>query len=198
MARIGYARISSKTQNLYRQTEALKDTEKLFIDKMSGSSSNRPQLKKMMGFIREGDVVVITELDRLGRNNNDLTSIMNEIQEKGATLEILNLPTLKGIEDDNLRKLINTIIIEIYKYQAQSEREWIRERQSQGIAIAKEKGRYKGGKQKFDYDDVKLQHAFELYLNGETEKHIEKVIGINRRTFRRYRERYGVKRRNLL
>lgn len=192
MARIGYARISSKTQNLDRQIEALKDTDKLFIDKMSGKSLNRPQLKNMLEYIREDDVVVVTELDRLGRNNQDLTDIMHEIQQKGATLEIMNLPTLKGIEDVNLRRLINTLIIEIYKYQAEAERKWIKERQSQGIAIAKQKGRYKGGKLKYSYDDPKLQHAFELYLNGETERHIEQVTGINRRTFRRYRELYNV------
>lgn len=196
MARIGYARVSSTTQNLDRQVEALKDTDKLFIDKMSGKSSNRPQLNEMLEYIREGDVVVITELDRLGRNNKDLTDIMDEIQKKGATLEIMNLPTLKGIEDENLRRLINTLIIEIYKYQAESERQWTRERQKQGITIAKEKGRYKGGKLKYSYDDPKLQHAFNLYLNGETERHIEQVTGINRRTFRRYRELYNVYRNN--
>lgn len=192
MARIGYARVSSTTQNLDRQVEALKDTDKLFVDKMSGKSSDRPQLKEMLEYIREGDVVVVTELDRLGRNNKDLTDIMDEIQKKGATLEIMNLPTLKGIEDENLRRLINTLIIEIYKYQAESERKWTRERQKQGITIAKEKGRYKGGKLKYSFDDPKLQHAFELYLNGETERHIEQVTGINRRTFRRYREKYNV------
>lgn len=195
MARIGYARISSKTQNLDRQIAALKDTDKLFIDKMSGKSLNRPQLKNMLEYIREDDVVVVTELDRLGRSNQDLTDIMYEIQQKGATLEIINLPTLKGIEDVNLRRLINTLIIEIYKYQAEAERQWTKERQSQGIAIAKQKGRYKGGKQKYKENDSKLQHAFQLYLNGETERHIERVTGINRRTFRRYRERYNVYRK---
>lgn len=194
MARIGYARISSANQNIERQISALKDTDKMFVDKISGGTLNRPQLKEMLEYIREGDVVVVTELDRLGRNNQDLTEIMYEIQQKGATLEIINLPTLKGIEDDNLRRLINTLIIEIYKYQAEAERRWIRERQSQGIAIAKEKGRYKGRKPKYHYDDPKLQHAFQLYIDGETEKRIEELTGINRRTFRRYREKYGIHR----
>lgn len=101
---------------------------------------------------------------------------------------------LKGISDDNLRRLINNLIIEIYKYQAEADRMRIRERQAQGIEIAKREGRYKGGKLKFSFDDPKLQHAFKLYQDGETENRIEEITGINRRTFRRYRERYGITR----
>lgn len=71
----------------------------------------------------------MAELDRLGRNNKDLTDIMYKIQNKGATIEVLNLPSLKGIEDTNLRRLINNLIIELYKYQAESEWKKIRERQ---------------------------------------------------------------------
>lgn len=192
MAKIGYARVSSSNQNLSRQIEKLGNVEKIFADKVSGETTNRPELKKLLNFLREGDIVVVTELDRLGRNNNDLTSIMRTIQGKGATLEVLNLPSLTGIEDENLRKLINNLIIEIYKYQAESERLHIRERQAQGIEIAKKQGRFKGKKPKYNYDNPKLQHAFDLYKAGETENHIEKVTGINRRTFRRYREKYNV------
>ena len=80
---------------------------------------------------------MVTELDRLGRNNKELTELMNQIQQKDATLEVLNLTSMTGIEDDNLRRLINNLMIELYKYQAESERKRIRERQAQGIAIAK-------------------------------------------------------------
>ena len=144
MARIGYARVSTIDQNLDRQLEQLKDTEKIFKEAASGANKERPQLKALLDFIREGDIVVVTELERLGRNNKDLTFIMNYIQEKGATLEVLNLPTLRGIEDDNLRRLLNNLILEIYKYQAQAERERIKERQAQGIALAKAQGKYTG------------------------------------------------------
>lgn len=85
MAKIGYARVSSKEQNLDRQLEALQDVSKVFSDKISGQSTDRPQLKAMLDYIREGDIIVVTELDRLGRNNKDLTDIMNTIQQKGAT-----------------------------------------------------------------------------------------------------------------
>ena len=87
MAKIGYARVSSKEQNLDRQLQALESVSKVFSDKMSGATTERPQLQAMLDYIREGDIVVVAELDRLGRNNKDLTEIMNIIQQKGATLE---------------------------------------------------------------------------------------------------------------
>lgn len=149
MAKIGYARVSSKNQNLDRQIESLQGVSKLFSDKISGQSLERTQLKAMLEYIREGDIVIVTELDRLGRNNKDLTDIMNQIQQKGATLEVLNLPSMSGIEDENLRRLINNLVIELYKYQAESERKRIRERQQQGIELAKEKGKFKGGQLKY-------------------------------------------------
>lgn len=192
MSRIGYARVSSKSQNLDRQLEALSGVSKLFSDKISGRSTDRPQLQAMLDFIREGDIVVVTELDRLGRNNKDLTEIMNHIQSKGATLEVLNLPSMNGIEDENLRRLINNLVLELYKYQAESERRRIRERQAQGIEIAKKKGKFKGRQLKFKENDPRLQHAFELFLSGLTDKEVEEKTGINRRTFSRYRARYHV------
>ncbi|MGX7015061.1 recombinase family protein, partial [Vagococcus silagei] len=99
-----------------------------------------------------------------------------------------------GIEDENLRRLINNLVIELYKYQAESERMRIRERQQQGIEIAKKKGKFKGGQLKYQENDPKLQHAFALYREGNTEKEIEQLTGINRRTFKRYRERFGIER----
>ncbi|HEO3712672.1 TPA: recombinase family protein, partial [Streptococcus agalactiae] len=189
MAKIGYARVSSKEQNLDRQLKALEGVSKVFSDKLSGQSVERPQLQAMLNYIREGDIVVVTELDRLGRNNKELTELMNQIQIKGATLEVLNLPSMNGIEDENLRRLINNLVIELYKYQAESERKRIKERQAQGIEIAKKKGKFKGRQPKFKENDPRLQHAFDLFLNGCSDKEVEEQTGINRRTFRRYRSR---------
>lgn len=194
MAKIGYARISASDQNMARQLEQLKHVDKLFQEVISGASKDRPQLQVMLEYIREGDIVVVTELERLGRNNKELTEVMNEIQIKGATLEVLNLPTLRGIEDDNLRRLLNNLILELYKYQAQAERERIKERQAQGIVIAKNQGKYRGRKSLFAKDDSRLQHAFELYLSGMSDKDVAGLTGINERTFRRYREKYQIKR----
>lgn len=170
MAKIGYARVSSKEQNLDRQLQALQGVSKVFSDKLSGQSVERPQLQAMLNYIREGDIVVVTELDRLGRNNKELTELMNQIQIKGATLEVLNLPSMNGIDDENLRRLINSLVIELYKYQAESERKRIKERQAQGIEIAKSKGKFKGRQQK---------KVGKFFSNNKPKK--------KKRTFKRYR-----------
>lgn len=195
MGKIGYARISSADQNLSRQLEQLKGCEKIFQEAASGASKERPQLQALLQYIREGDIVVVSELERLGRNNQELTEIINQVQIQGATLEILNLPSMRGIEDDNLRKLLNNLILELYKYQAQAERDRIKERQSQGIALAKTKGKYQGRKALFKADDSRLQHAFSLYLQGYTDKDVSKLTGISERTFRRYRDKFHIKRK---
>nr|WP_207705122.1 recombinase family protein [Enterococcus sp. 665A]MBO1342823.1 recombinase family protein [Enterococcus sp. 665A] len=194
MARIGYARVSSSDQNLDRQLEALTHCSKIFTDKQSGKDTNRPGLQNLLEFIREGDIVVITELKRLGRNNKELTQVMNDIQLKDATIEVLNLPTLNGIENENLRRLLNNMIIELYKYQAQEEREYILKTQAEGIALAKKKGKFKGRKPLFSEVDDRLAHAFDLYRSGKTDKEVQVITGINRETFRRYRKKHGITR----
>lgn len=141
----------------------------------------------MLDYIRDGDIVVVAELDRLGRNNKDLTEIMGSIQQKGTTLEVLNLPTLQGIEDDNLRRLINNLMLELYKYQTESERKRIKERQAQGIEISKKKGKFTDRKSKFSPDNEQLAHALELSKQGFTDSDVARVTGIDWITFRRYR-----------
>ena len=195
MAQIGNARVSSKEQNLERQIQTLEGVSKVFSDKISGQSTERPQLKAMLDYLLEGDIVIVTELDRLGRNSKDLTSLMNQIQQKGATLEVLNLPSMNGIEDENLRRLINNLVIELYKYQAESERKRIRERQAQGIAIAKQKGLFKGRKPNYQINDPLLQRAFELYQSKEyTLKEIEQHTRIPISTLKRYLQKHNIKR----
>lgn len=188
MTKIGYARISSTTQNINRQIEKLNrhNVTKIFTDRMSGATTNRPGLTDLLNYIRDDDIVIVTELDRLGRNNQDLTKIMTAIQSKGATLEILNLPTLQRIDDKNLRQLINNLMIELYKYQAEQERKVIRERQQAGISVAKQQGKYKGRKPLFDKNSEQLQHAFDLYKKGHSINQTAKMTGINRETLRRY------------
>ena len=194
MAKIGYARVSSKEQHLDRQLAALKDVDKLFTDKLSGANTNRPELQKMLAYIREGDIVLVTELDRLGRSNQDLTKIMNTIQNKGATLDVLNLPSMTGIADPNLRQLMTNLIIELYKYQAESERKRIIERQQQGIALAKQQGKYHGRKPQYTQDYPRLQHAFKLYHAGMSDIDVARNTGIKRTTFIRYRKKFNIKR----
>ena len=194
MAKIGYARVSSKEQHLDRQLAALKGVDKLFTDKLSGANTNRPELQKLLAYIREGDIVMVTSLDLLGRNNQDLTQIMNTIQNKGATLDVLNLPSMTGIADPNLRQLMTNLIIELYKYQAESERKRIIERQQQGIALAKQQGKYHGRKPQYVKDDPRLQHAFKLYQAGMSDVDVARNTGIKRTTFIRYRKKFNIKR----
>lgn len=195
MARIGYARVSSQGQSLERQLKALESCSKVFQEKASGKGLNRVALAEMLEYLRNGDIVVITELDRLGRNNKDLTTIMETISSKGATLEITSLPSFIGIEDPNLRSLLNNLILEIYKYQAENERMKIKERQAQGIALAKQQGKYKGRKKKFsNFNDPNIKHAIELYETGNyTMKEISNMTKISISTFSRYYKEFKTK-----
>ena len=204
MTKIGYARVSSREQNLERQFELLERAEvkKIFSDKLSGKDNNRPQLKEMLNYIREDDIIVVSELDRLGRNNKEITSIMNQIQDKGATLEILNLPSLNGIQDDNLRRLLNNLIIELFKYTAENERKQIRERQRQGIELAKEKGKYKGRPMAYSADSadkqkrVTYEKIVEMLEKEVPITQISKELDVARNTIYRIRDEEMKKERN--
>lgn len=139
--KVGYIRVSSTDQNLERQyrTMAEKGVEKIFADKLSGKNTDRPELQRMMEFIREGDTVYIDSFNRLARNTMDLLTLVTKIQDTGASIvsvkEGFDLTTPAG-------KLMLTMLAGI----AQFERECIHERQMEGIQIAKEKGVYKGRK----------------------------------------------------
>lgn len=192
MAKIGYARVSSTGQNLARQEELLKHagSEKIFMEKQSGAKiENRPELLKLLEYIREKDTIIITELDRLGRTEKDLTYIINTINRKGANLEILSLPSTQ-IKDPALNKLVNNLILEIYKYIAQQEREKIRERQKQGIALAKKQGKYKGRKKKYNKNSPQLVQAFKLLNQGYSIRKAAESTGMNYQTLRNYIKLY--------
>lgn len=151
---LAYLRVSSKDQNLDRQQQAItdwqeqnnisKDDVKLFAEKVSGKDTNRPQLQELLGFIRERDTVVIQSLDRLGRNSADIKNLLQEIRNRGASIEILDLPSFAGVSDQALKDLLTNLVIEVFSYVAESERTKIKERQRQGIEIAKQKGAFKG------------------------------------------------------
>ncbi|MFT8459558.1 MAG: recombinase family protein [Liquorilactobacillus ghanensis] len=145
--KFGYIRVSSKEQNLARQIERLNKVpvDKIYSEKISGKSiTERSELLKLMKTIKKDDVVYVTSLDRLGRDANDLTKIIQFIQQRGASIQSLDLPDFSNIPDANLRNMLTDILITVFKFQAQSEREMIRERQREGIALAKKRGVYKG------------------------------------------------------
>ena len=139
MATVGYARVSTTGQSLDTQLEALSGCEKIFREKVSGAKDDRPELQAMLEFVREGDTVFVTKLDRLARNTRHLLEISEYLQEKGVALNILNI----GINTATpTGKLMLTMIGAIATF----EREMMLERQAEGIALAKLKGKYKGRK----------------------------------------------------
>lgn len=149
--RVGYARVSSADQNLARQLTVLQNAhvEKIFKEKVSGKNTKREQLQNLLHFIRQNDEVYVSSLDRLGRNSQDLTQIIEIIRQKGAVLNILDLPSFEGIKDRNLKALLTNLVLEIQKYTAENERQKIRERQKQGIQAAKIRGAYSGRKSEY-------------------------------------------------
>ncbi len=192
MVKIGYARVSSTGQNLDRQIELLQHAgaDKIFKEKQSGAEiKNRPELLNLLDYIREKDIVIVAELDRLGRNTRDLDYIISTIQNKGASLQILNLPTTQT-QDPNLNRLLNNLILELYKYIAETERQKIRERQKQGIALAKKQGKYKGRKKKYTKDSPQLVQAFKLLDEGYSIRKASESTGINYQTLRNYIQEY--------
>lgn len=153
MARIfGYARVSSREQNLDRQIMALKkyvDEQNILTDKSSGKDLYRPSYQALKGALglREGDTLVITSLDRLSRNKEDIKNELQWFQRMGVRLKILDLPTsLIEVPDGQqwIIEMIQNILIEVLSSIAEQERVMIKKRQQQGIEAAKARGKHLG------------------------------------------------------
>lgn len=191
--KIGYARVSTSDQNLDRQIEALKKSgvQKIFEEKISGKNMERPQLKELLDYIHDDDVVTVLSLDRLGRNSQDLTQVIDQIRKKGAVLNVLDLPTFTGVEDSNLRALLTNLVLEIYKYTAEEERRKILSRQKQGIQLAKKRGIYKGRKKEYSPTGSK-RFLYNGVVNGlkagKTVAQIAREVGIARNQVYRIRD----------
>ena len=139
---VGYVRVSTVDQNIERQLEQLQYCDELFIDKVSGKDIERPKLQEMLRHIRKGDIIEVTSIDRLARNNIDLQNLVKEITAKGVVIKFLKEGLTFGGEgnDKAISKMMLTMLAAIGEF----ERELIRERQREGIALAKAKGKYKG------------------------------------------------------
>lgn len=143
----GYVRVSTKEQNEDRQLNALKNfgiaDENIFMDKMSGKDFKRPQYKKLIKKLKPADTVVFKSIDRLGRNFYEILEQWKLItEEKQACIVILDMPILdtRRQKDDLTSQLISTLVLQILSYVAQIERDFIRQRQPEGIAAAKARG----------------------------------------------------------
>ncbi|CAD5902934.1 recombinase family protein [Carnobacterium maltaromaticum] len=195
---LAYLRVSAADQNLARQEAAIQswkeknkipDEElKIFEEKVSGKDiKNRLQLQELLSFVRERDTVVVQSLDRLGRNSKDIKDLLQLIQSKSASIEILDLPSFQGVTDSALKDLLTNLVIEVFSYVAESEREKIRERQQQGIKIAKENGRFKGRQIQYGPDSIgKNKVIYDTIVNGinsgDTIAAIANNAGVTRKT----------------
>lgn len=146
MALVGYARVSSKEQNLDRQIKALKEAgvSKLFKESVSGKNiKDRKAFNDLMEFLREGDTLVIHSLDRLSRNYDDILKTVQDLKAKGVKLQVLDSEYL-NIDTGNkeLDQLMFNMMINLLGFVAENERTKIRERQREGIELAKERGAY--------------------------------------------------------
>lgn len=183
--RVAYVRVSSAGQNLDRQLEAIGTVDKTYREYQSAATaSERPVLREALDYVREGDTLVVASIDRLARNLRDMLAIMEELEVKGVTVEFCTQGlTVRPDGGDLTTKLILHIITAV----AQSEREMIRERQAEGIAIAKQTpGKYTGRKRALSnaaIRDVRTQAAV-----GLPKAQIAREYGISRNTLYRYLE----------
>ena len=145
--KIGYIRASTKDQNLARQIEMMKqeDVNKVFSEKVRGKDMNRKELKALLKFAREGDEIIVSSLDRLGRDYQDIKEIVRQLQQRCIKLTIIDAPFLNFNTGNNtLDTAMFDMFLSLLGYIAQNEREKILERQRQGIKLAKQRGVYKG------------------------------------------------------
>lgn len=171
----GYARVSTKDQNTARQITALEEAkaEEILVDKLSGKNADRPELQKLMAKVRSGDVVKVKSVDRLARNTRDLLDILNALHDKGVTVEFIdNHMVFDG--NNPTTKFMITMLGAV----GELERSFIRQRQTEGIAIAKEEGKFKGRSK-----NEELRATVKKYLTqGLSADDIAKIAGCGRAT----------------
>ncbi len=176
---IGYIRVSSSDQNPERQLEGVK-LDKSFVDSASGKDINRPQLDLMMSYVRDGDTIVVHSMDRLARNLDDLRKLVHQITSQQAKISFIKENLIFTGEDSPLSNLLLSVMGAF----AEFERSLIRERQLEGIALAKQRGAYKGRKKSLT--DVQRVELKQRVSRGEKKSHIAKSFGISRETLYQY------------
>lgn len=185
--KVGYVRVSSKDQNEARQIQSMKENgvEKIYMDKQSGKDFDRPNYQKMISELKEGDVVILHSLDRLGRNYDCIIEEWHRITKTiKADIIVLDMPLLNTTVQGNdlTGKFVADMVLQILSYVAANERENIRKRQAEGIAIAKAQGKYKG-RQKKEYDHELFAETKARCDAGEiTKKEFAEIMGVSRKT----------------
>jgi DNA invertase Pin-like site-specific DNA recombinase len=178
--RVGYKRVSSLDQNTERQLDG-EQLDRVFEDKASGKDANRPALLEAIKYVREGDTLVVHSMDRMARNTEDLLRLVRELNDKRVTVEFVKERlSFSGDSADPMAHLMMTMLAGF----AQFERSMIRERQREGIAIAKTKGVYKGRKPSLDADQVEALKS--RIASGEKKAVVARDLGISRETLYQY------------
>lgn len=180
MALIGYARVSTQDQNADMQDDELRKAgcEKVFTDKASGVAADRPQLAAALEYLREGDVLVVWRLDRLGRSLKHLVNVIGDLEERGVGFRSLH-------ESIDTTTPAGKLIFHVFAALAEFERDLIRERTMSGLAAARARGRMGGRKPSLSPKQIQL--ARRMYAQEDsTVAEIAEVLGVSRSTIYRH------------
>ena len=192
----GYVRVSAKDQNIQRQMIAMQEagleSTQIFIDKQSGKDFERPQYPRLLKKLRQDDVLVIKSIDRLGRNYDEILEQWRIItKEKEAAIVVLDMPLLDTRKNRDLTgTLIADIVLQLLSYVAQTERDFIRQRQAEGIAAAKERGVQFGRRPKPIRED--FSSVLEDFRAGQlTSRQAAASMGVSPSTFYKWIKESG-------
>ncbi len=176
---VGYIRVSHFDQNTERQLEGI-SCDKIFIDKASGKDTYRPQLDALLHYVREGDTVVVHSMDRLARNLDDLRRLVNALTAQHVSIQFIKEKLSFTGEASPMAHLLLSVMGAF----AEFERALIRERQLEGIALAKKRGAYKGRKKALNPEQVQTLKT--RIAQGESKTRLAKDFGISRETLYQY------------
>ena len=177
--RIGYVRVSTFDQNPERQLEGIL-VDRTFTDKASGKDVHREQLDALMDFARSGDIVIVHSMDRLARNLDDLRRIVQALTEKGVRINFVKENLSFTDEDSPMANLMLSVMGAF----AEFERALLKERQREGIALAKQRGAYRGRKRSLTDADIAVLRS--RVAAGEKKAQIARDLGISRETLYQY------------
>lgn len=177
--RIGYVRVSTHEQNTQRQLEQV-PVDRVFTDKASGKDVNRPELEQMLAFVRDGDTVVVHSMDRLARNLDDLRQLVHGLVKRGVRVEFVK-EHLAFVGDDSP---MATLMLSVMGSFAEFERSLLRERQKEGIALAKKRGAYRGRKKSLTPEQIEELRG--KVAAGVPKARAAREYGISRETLYNY------------
>ena len=176
---IGYIRVSSFDQNPDRQLEGI-PLRKKFIDHASGKDTQRPQLTALLDYVREGDTVIVHSMDRLARNLDDLRRLVTQLTTQKVSVQFIKENLIFTDEDSPLSKLLLSVMGAF----AEFERALIKERQREGIALAKKRGAYQGRKTKLSAEQIRQLKT--QAKKGQPKSQLARAFGISRETVYQY------------